>query len=266
MRARGREAVVLAPPARCAMSRAADASEIWRRDRGGDAGRPRRSVGSERIFSQFGLARAPRRRATPSSGHDLVLEAALGARPEARSCDSTANSSMSSRRDVPLLGDQLGAAELADLLVAVARQPALASRRTGLVKPNVLGRPSSPSRSGSSLMFCTPPATTRSVGAAITACAAKCTACCDEPHWRSTVVPGTCSGQPGGEPAGAGDVAGLRADGVDAAEDDVLDRAGVDAGAVDQRLERCARPGRRGGRAARPPPRRPTGVRTASTM
>ena len=45
-------------------------------------------------------------------------------------------------------------------------------------------------------MFCTPPATTRSVVPDITACAAKCTACCDEPHCRSTVVPGTSSGSP----------------------------------------------------------------------
>ena len=45
-------------------------------------------------------------------------------------------------------------------------------------------------------MFCTPPATTRSVVPDITACAAKCTACCDDPHWRSTVVPGTSSGRP----------------------------------------------------------------------
>ena len=42
-------------------------------------------------------------------------------------------------------------------------------------------------------------------------------------------------GQAGGQPAGAGDVAGLAADGVDAAEHDVLDRARVDAGAVDER-------------------------------
>ena len=46
------------------------------------------------------------------------------------------------------------------------------------------------------LMFCTPPATTRSAVPLMTACAAKCTACCDEPHWRSMVVPGTSSGSP----------------------------------------------------------------------
>ena len=28
----------------------------------------------------------------------------------------------------------------------------------------------------------------------ITACAAKCSACCEEPHWRSIEVPGTLSG------------------------------------------------------------------------
>ena len=44
-------------------------------------------------------------------------------------------------------------------------------------------------------------------------------------------------GQPGGEPRGAGDVAGLRPDGVDAAEDHVLDGGGIDARAGHQRGE-----------------------------
>ena len=42
-------------------------------------------------------------------------------------------------------------------------------------------------------------------------------------------------GKPGGEPRGAGDVAGLRPDGVDAAEDHVLDGGGIDARAGHQR-------------------------------
>ncbi len=46
------------------------------------------------------------------------------------------------------------------------------------------------------LMVCTPPARITSCVPLITACAAKCTACCELPHWRSTVVPGTCSGMP----------------------------------------------------------------------
>ena len=45
-------------------------------------------------------------------------------------------------------------------------------------------------------MFCTPPATTRPAVPLSTACAAKCTACWDEPHCRSTVTPGTASGRP----------------------------------------------------------------------
>src|SRR3989442_11546443 len=45
-------------------------------------------------------------------------------------------------------------------------------------------------------MLSTPAAITTSYAPAITPCAAKCAACCDEPHWRSTVVPGTDSGNP----------------------------------------------------------------------
>ena len=40
-----------------------------------------------------------------------------------------------------------------------------------------------------------PPAITTSCVPLITACAAKWIACCDEPHWRSTVVPGTLIGR-----------------------------------------------------------------------
>ena len=85
---------------------------------------------------------------------------------------------------------------------------------------------------GMALMFCTPPATTRSWVPDMTPCAAKCTACCDEPHCRSMVTPGHVVGQPGHQPRRARDVAGLRADGVAAAEDHVVDGARVDAGAV----------------------------------
>jgi hypothetical protein len=45
-------------------------------------------------------------------------------------------------------------------------------------------------------------------------------------------------GQPRGQPRGAGDVAGLGADGVDAAEDHVLDRARVHARAVHEGVQR----------------------------
>ena len=49
---------------------------------------------------------------------------------------------------------------------------------------------------GTTLMLSTPAATTRSCVPDSTAWAAKCSACCDEPHCRSIVTPGTLSGSP----------------------------------------------------------------------
>ena len=46
------------------------------------------------------------------------------------------------------------------------------------------------------LITSVPPAMTTSIVPDMTAWAAKCTACCDEPHWRSMVTAGTCSGNP----------------------------------------------------------------------
>ena len=47
---------------------------------------------------------------------------------------------------------------------------------------------------GTRVMLSTPPAITRSCVSLITACTAKWIACWPEPHWRSTLVPGTLSG------------------------------------------------------------------------
>src|SRR6266545_8077582 len=49
---------------------------------------------------------------------------------------------------------------------------------------------------GTRVIDSTPPATARSACPAMTAAAAKCTACWLDPHCRSSVVPGTDSGQP----------------------------------------------------------------------
>ena len=70
-------------------------------------------------------------------------------------------------------------------------------------------------------------------------------------------------GEPGGQPRGARDVAGLRAERVDAAEDHVVDQRGVDAGAIDERFDDVrAEVGRvhRGERAAAPADGRAHGV------
>ena len=119
---------------------------------------------------------------------------------------------------------------------------------------------------GIALMFCTPPATTRSWvpghhalrgevhrllgGAALPV----------DGHARARAR----AARP--PASGAGDVAGLRADRVAAAEDHVVDRGRVDAGAVDQRARATCAPRSAEWTPASAPPRLPTGVRTASTM
>jgi len=64
-----------------------------------------------------------------------------------------------------------------------------------LVMPKaVLGRKLRARPIGTLVIDSTPAAITISMLPAITACAAKCNACCDEPHWRSIEVAGTLSG------------------------------------------------------------------------
>ncbi len=78
--------------------------------------------------------------------------------------------------------------------------------------------------------------------------------------------PGHLFGQPGRQPAGAGDVAGLGPDGVHAAEVHVLDGEGVDVVALDEGGQDVG--AEIGGMDLGKPrrPLRPTGVRMASTM
>ena len=49
---------------------------------------------------------------------------------------------------------------------------------------------------GTRLISSTPPATTMSAWPETIIAAAVWTACCEDPHWRSTVCPGTVFGQP----------------------------------------------------------------------
>ena len=94
---------------------------------------------------------------------------------------------------------------------------------------------------GTRVMFSTPAAITTSYAPAITPCAAKCAACWDDPHWRSTEVPTTVSGKPGRERGVAADVHRLVPDLHDAAHDHVLDERRVDARALDERPDRVGR-------------------------
>ena len=141
-----------------------------------------------------------------------------------------------SSRPIPHLAAIMSAARNWEISSVPYRSRQPAEPLNGSSKPN--GWPASIAAAiGIWLMFCTPPATTRSAVPLITACAAKCTACWDEPHWRSTVTPGTASGRPGRQPRGPRDVARLRPDRVHAAEHHVVDGQRIDAGAVQQRAD-----------------------------
>ena len=120
--------------------------------------------------------------------------------------------------------------------------------------------------SGTRLIASTPQAMPTSMAPAAISPAMRCAACCAEPHWASRVRQPGLVGQPGVQPGGPGDVAGLLARLGDAAAGDLLDA----------RRARCppapaARSARRRGsrpacRPASTPPRLPIGVRTASTI
>ena len=90
---------------------------------------------------------------------------------------------------------------------------------------------------GTRVIDSTPAAITMSIVPDITACAAKCSACCDEPHWRSIEVAGTLSGSFEAITALRRDVVGLLAGLHHAAHDDVFDLGGIDLGAIDQRIQ-----------------------------
>src|ERR1700737_1283942 len=111
----------------------------------------------------------------------------------------------------------------------------------------------------------TPPATATSYCPDITPATAKCTACCDEPHWRSMVTAGASSGPPAPNAAYRATVAACSATWVTHPKMTSSTTAGSsptrDSSALrtdEDILAGCV--------ALRPPPRLPNGVRTASTM
>src|SRR5665213_870244 len=84
-------------------------------------------------------------------------------------------------------------------------------------------------------MLSTPPAITTSIAPDITACAAKCSACCEEPHWRSIVAAvRTAGGRNGGKLAGW-----HPADLAARVIDEVVARSGAPPGAVDDVILGC---------------------------
>ena len=216
-RARGSQPVLLHGALRCDEQGGGAVGDLAR-ERGGEPAARLERLELRHASRGSCPGAGPRRRATSPTGAISLSKRPSSIARIARWWLSSAKRLHVLARDVPLLGDHLGAAELRDLLRAVARRPALRARRTGC-RSRAAGRASSPTRSGScSCSGRRPPRRGREVPL-ITACAAKCTACCEEPHWRSIVTPGTCSREAGREPAGARDVARLGPDRVAAAED-----------------------------------------------
>ena len=112
----------------------------------------------------------------------------------ARSCEASANASISSRQI-----SHFSAIISAERNWLTSWSPNLASQpgdsANGVEKPYCWPT-SIAAEIGMALMFCTPPATTRSWVPDMTPWAAKWTACCEEPHCLSMVTPGTWSGRP----------------------------------------------------------------------
>ena len=94
---------------------------------------------------------------------------------------------------------------------------------------------------GTALIISTPPAMATSYWPETSPAAAKWMDCWDEPHWRSTVVPGTDSGQPAASTAIRPTLPRLLADLLDAAPDHVVDHGGVEAVPRHQRVQHVGR-------------------------
>ena len=119
---------------------------------------------------------------------------------------------------------------------------------------------------GTRVMLSTPAAMTMSCVPDITAWAAKCSACCEEPHWRSTLVAGTLSGSCEARTA-------LRAMLIACSPTwltQPMITSSISAGSAPERstseVRAPARRGRPGATPASVPPLRPPAVRAAATM
>ena len=244
-----------------ATSMALDASQIW--DATAAVIRPPGDSGSRpAIFSS-----------DVSRGHSSVVKSPTGAiwdsnRPSAiaaraRSWEASANSSICSR-EIPHFSAIISAERnwLTSWSPYRASQPG--DSANGVVKP-YWSATSIAAEIGIALMFCRPPATTRSCVPDITPWAAKCTACWEEPHWRSMVTPGTWSGSPATSHA----VRATSPAWEPMVSQQPMITSSTAPGSMPVRSTRAfstCPPRSAECMSASEPPRFPTGVRTASTM
>ena len=90
---------------------------------------------------------------------------------------------------------------------------------------------------GARVIDSTPHAIPMSYAPAITPCATKCAACCDEPHWRSTLVAGTLHGSPAATHALRVTLQPCSPDLRHATADDVVDERRIEVVALDHRAQ-----------------------------
>ncbi len=160
---------------------------------------------------------------------DLVVEAAFHRGPPRHAAATGTERVEVFARQAPLVGDELSGDALGD-------EPALGSYRPNTDGPNGTEPGVIDAPIGVVDITSTPAAMTMSYAPAITPCAAKWTDCCDEPHCRSIVVPGTVSGQPAPSTA-LRPMFTLAAHLHDAAHDHVVDERRIEAVALLERLQ-----------------------------
>ena len=250
MRARGRSPSSLARPARREQHGRGAVGDLRRRARGVHAvfardRLQRRQLLERRLAQAFVVVDAVRGAGGLAlvveigrvDRDDLALEPALAPRARGPHLRLEAEVVAVGAGDAPLVGDAFGRLELGDVLVLV--EVRLRERAAGTV-----AAPRRRAGCGSSTRRRTPSRRRRRPTA--TSAAARLVACCDEPHWASTVVPAVAIGEAGGQPRGAGDVEGLLAGLGDAAADRLADQRGVDPGCGRSWSSARWRGGRRG--------------------
>ncbi len=221
---------------------------------------PSARTGSEAIFSRV-VSRVVSSASSPASGTYSPANRPSAIAARARVWDCSAHSSISRRETF-----HLSAIIWAPLNCEISCDP---KRSTHPVDPvngssKPYSRPASMAEEmGRALMFCTPPNRTTSWVPDMIAWAPKWMACWLDPHWRSTVVPGTPSGIPAASHA---DRAMLPAWGPIASTQPKI-TSSTTSGSIPVRSTTarmtCA-PRSAGCCPDRVPPRLPTGVRTAS--
>ena len=189
--------------------------------------------------------------------HDLGVEAVLGPGLGGALLGQDAELVDVAAGDAPLLGDALGALELRRELVL--REVAL---RHGLADTEA-----APEREpiGTRLMTSTPHATATSTTPEPTRLVARLVACCDEPHWLSTVVAGADIGRPAVSHA----VRVMLKACIPTWLTQPPTTWPTSAGSMpDRSMSAFSASASRSAewKVDRPPPRRPIGVRTASTI